>query len=91
MPSERKHAADIDFTDAELRMFGDFVDAVLAGRKPNVEEHVRRCPGSEAKMRPILETALLLDREVTQFKRKYPHVDLRRMLELARKTRHKKK
>jgi hypothetical protein len=90
----RNHASgadDIDFTDAELDMFGDFTEAVQRGENPDMEEYLRRCPGSEAKMRPILEMALLLDREVTQYHRKYPHVDLARLNELRRKSRPKDK
>jgi len=91
MANERKDATDIDFTEAEIDMFGDFTEAVQAGKKPDMEEYLKRCPGSEAKLRPILETALLLDREITQFRRKYPHVDLRKLREMSRKPRPKKK
>lgn len=91
MADERSDAADIDFTDAELDMFGDFTEAVQRRENPDMEEHLARCPGSEAKMRPILQMALLLDREVTQFRRKYPHVDLRKLRELVRKQRDKEK
>jgi len=91
MADERKDTTDIDFTDAELNMFGDFTEAVQAGKTPDIKECLARCPGAEAKMRPILEMALVMDREVTQFRRKYPHVDLRRLLELTRGPGPKKK
>jgi hypothetical protein len=50
-----------------------------------MEEYLKRCLGSEARMRPILETALLLDREIAQFRRKFPSVDLGKLLDLKRK------
>ena len=87
MANERKDATDLEFTDAEIDAFGDFTDAVQAGKRPDLEEYLKRCPGSEAKMRPILQTALLLDREIAQFRRKYPHVDLRKLREMAKKPR----
>ncbi len=61
MPNDRKRQTAIDFTEAELDMFGDFTDAVRAGGNPDIEVYLRRCPGSEAKMRPILETAVRLE------------------------------
>jgi hypothetical protein len=82
---------DIDFTDAEVDVFGDFTEAVQRRENPDMNEYLARCPGSEAKMRPILEMALLLDREVTQFRRNYPHVNLKRLSELRRESRHKDK
>jgi ribosomal 50S subunit-associated protein YjgA (DUF615 family) len=42
-------------------------------------------------MRPILEMALLMDSAVTQYRRKYPHVDLRKLRELVRKQRGEEK
>ena len=74
-----------EFTDAELEMFADFSEAAQRGEKPDLEEYLKRCPGSEAKMRPILETSLMLDREITEFRRKFPNVDLGRLLDLKRK------
>ncbi len=86
MANERADPEDIEFTDAELDVFGEYTDALLAGKNPDMEEYLKRCPGSAAKMRPILETSQLLDREITQFRRKYPHVDLGKLLELKHKT-----
>ena len=86
MQNERLEGMDIEFTDAELDVFGDFTDAVQARKNPDMEKYLARCPGSEARMRPILETSLLLSREVTQFRRKYPHVDLGKLLDLKHKT-----
>jgi len=85
MQNERPKGQDIEFTDAELDMFGEFTDAAQAGKNPNMEEYLKRCPGSEAKLRPILETSLMLDREITQFRRKYPNVDLGKLLRLKHK------
>jgi len=75
---------DIEFTDAEVDMFGDFSEAVQRRENPDVSEYLARCPGSEAKMRPILETALLLDRELGRFRREHPGVNLKRLNELRR-------
>jgi hypothetical protein len=77
---------DIQFTDAELDMYAEFSDAGQAGKHPDIEEYLKRCPGSEAKMRPILETDAMLWREMTDFKRKYPHVDLGKLLDLKHGT-----
>ena len=87
MESERiPDPEDMDFTDAELEMVADYTDALLARKNPDMEEFLKRCPRSEAKMRPLLEVTLLLDREITQFRRKYPHVDLGRLLDLQRES-----
>ena len=86
MESKRTDPEDIDFTDAELDAFGDYTDALQAQKNPDMEEYLKRCPGSADTMRPILETALLLDRVITQFRRKHPHVDLDKLLD--RKRRH---
>jgi len=85
MESERPKGQDIQFTDAELDMFGDYSDALLARKNPDMEEYLKRCPGSEARMRPILETALMLNREITEFRRKFPNVDLGKLLDLKHK------
>jgi hypothetical protein len=85
MENERLKGMDIEFTDAELDMFGEYTDALLARKNPDMEEYLKRCPGSEAKMKPILETSLMLDREITRFRRKYPQVDLGKLLDLKHK------
>ena len=85
MADERSDTTELDFTDAELDLFGDFTEAVQRCEHPDLETYLARCPGSEAKMRPILEMALLMDSAVTQYRRKYPHVDLRKLRELVRK------
>jgi len=81
MANKHTDSEDIEFTDAELDMFGGYTDALLAQKNPDMVEYLARCPGSAAKMRPILETSQLLDREITQFRRKHPHVDLGKLLE----------
>ena len=86
METEPVNADNMDFTDAELDVSSDFTDALLARKNPDVEEYLARCPGSEAKMRPLLDTALLLDREITQFRRRHPHVDLGKLLDRKHKT-----
>jgi hypothetical protein len=82
---------DVEFTDAELDMLADFSDAGLAGKEPDIEEYLRRCPGSEARMRPLLEIDVMLRREITEFRREYPHVDLGKLLDLKHKTKPKQK
>jgi len=91
MESKRTDPEDIDFTDAELDAFGDYTDALQAQKNPDMEEYLKRCPGSADKMRPILETALLLDREITQFRRKHPHADLDKLLDPKQKSGNKPK
>jgi len=71
MPKDRKRRTAIDFTEAELEMFGDYTDAVRAGGNPDIGEYLKRCPGSETKMRPILETALRLGRASSGLGRGY--------------------
>jgi hypothetical protein len=86
MKNERLKGMDVQFTDAELDMFADYTDALMARKNPDIEEYLKRCPGSEAKMRPILETSRMLDCEVKKFKTKYPHVDLGKLLDLKHET-----
>ncbi len=62
MANRRHGETDGGFTDTELAMLGEFSDSVRAGGKPDIDEFLKRCPGSKAKMRPILEKALLLGR-----------------------------
>lgn len=85
MESERPKGQDIEFTDTELDMLADFSDAGLAGKEPDIEKYLARCPGSEAKMRPLLATALMLHRETTRSRRRHPHVDLGKLLDLKHK------
>jgi hypothetical protein len=85
MAKQRDGDVDIEFTEAERDMFGDFSEALRRDEHPKLEEYLARCPGSRAKMKPLLEMAVLLDREVSQFRRKYPHVDLRKLAELSRR------
>jgi hypothetical protein len=91
MKNERLKGMDIQFTDAELDMCGDFSEEGRLGRHPDIEEFLKRCPGSEAKMRPILETDAMLWREMAEFRRKFPHVDLGKLLDLKHKTRPRSK
>ena len=91
MEYELTRPEDIEFTDAELDMFGGFSEESRVGRNPDVEEYLKRCPGSEAKMRPILETDAMLWRETVGFRRKRPHVDLGKLLGLKHKSGNKPK
>lgn len=85
VPDERFARQDVEFTDAELDMFGDFTEAVQARKDPDMAEFLERCPESQAKIRPILETAMMLDREVVELRRNNPHVDLGKLFESGRK------
>jgi hypothetical protein len=77
---------DLEFTDGELDMLADYTDALQARKNPDMEEYLKRCPGSEARMRPILETSLLLERELNRYRSKYPLVDLDKLLEWKRQS-----
>ena len=85
MENERPKGQDIEFTDAELDMLADFSDAGLAGKEPDIEEYLARCPGSEAKMRPLLATALMLHRETARSRREFPQANPGKLLDLKHK------
>jgi hypothetical protein len=70
MAQQRNDNIDIKFTDAERDMFGDFSEALQRGEHVRLEDFLSRCPGSRAKMKPLLEIAILLDREFARFRRR---------------------
>ena len=91
MPKDRKRPTDIDFTEAELEMFGDYTDAERAGGNSVIGEYLKRCPGSETKMRPILETALRLGRASSGLRCGSAASELARLLALSNKHKTDKK
>jgi hypothetical protein len=87
MKNERKVASEPSYTDAELEVFGDFFEAQRDGKNPDIEEFLRRVPGSANKLRPILKTVVRLYAEVEQLRAEYPDVDLGRLLDPKRPAR----
>jgi hypothetical protein len=84
---ERRATSESDYADEELDVFGDFFEAARAGKNPDIEEYLRRVPGSAKKLRPILETVVRLCAEVEQLRAEYPNVDLARLLDPETRTR----
>lgn len=78
------------FTDAELDTFGEFSDAVLAGKNPSIDEYIKRVPGAGPRLRKLLEADLWLHGEVAKLRARYPGVDLARLLDPDSK-RHRRK
>jgi hypothetical protein len=72
---------ETDFTDAELDAFGEFSDAVLAGKNPSIDEYMKRVPGAGPRLRKLLEADLWLHGEVAKLRTRYPGVDLARFLD----------
>jgi hypothetical protein len=59
-------------SEAEQGLSDEFMELVRAGARPDLEQYLRRLPGSRARLRPILEGALLFGGEVERFKREHP-------------------
>ena len=81
MCRERKDEPDLDFTDEELDVYGDFSDAVLGGKNPVIEEYMKRAPGSGARLKSLLEGEVLVSAEVARLRADYPGVNLARLLD----------
>jgi hypothetical protein len=81
MKNECSVASESSFTDEELDVLGDFSTAQRDGKNPDIEECLRRVPGSAARLRPMLLTVVKLCAEVEQLRTEHPHVDLARLLE----------
>jgi hypothetical protein len=77
----RRVASEQDYTDEELDVFGDFFEAARDGKDPNMEEYLKRVPGSADKLRPAMESVVRLCAEVEQLRAEYPNVDLARLLD----------
>ena len=81
MKNESRVAPELDCSDEELELFGDFSTAQRDGKNPDMEEYLRRVPGSADKLRPMLETVVRLCAEVEKLRAEYPGVDLARLLD----------
>ena len=86
MKNERRVTSESDCTDDELVVFGDFFEAARDGKNPDIEEYLRRVPGSADKLRPMLETVVRLCAEVERLRAKYPNVDLARLFDPESRT-----
>ena len=81
MKNQRWVTSESDYTDEELGVFGDFFEAARDGKDPNMEEYLKRVPGSADKLRPAMESVVRLCAEVEQLRAEYPNVDLARLLD----------
>ena len=63
-------------SEAEQALSDEFLELVRAGARPDLEQYLRRLPGSRARLRPILEGALLFGGEVERFKREHPGMSI---------------
>lgn len=72
-------------SEAEQALSDEFLEQVRAGAKPDLEQYLSRLPGSEARLRPILEGAVLFGAEVARFKREHPGTSIFEWLGRARK------
>jgi len=84
MMCEREAKSQPGVTDEELNVFGEFSEAARDGKDPDIEDYLRRVPGSAAKMRPILETVTRLVAEVGKLRAEFPNVDIARLLDPKR-------
>ena len=89
MRSNRKSEPVLEFTDAELDVFGEFSEAARDGKNPDIEEYLGRIPESTDKLRPILETVVKLCAEIRTLKAEFPDVDLARLLDPGRRSKRK--
>lgn len=81
MRNERRPDEELEFADAELCVVTDFLEAARDGKRPKIDEYLGRAPGSEAKLRPILETAVRLCAEFAMLRAENPGVDLAALLD----------
>jgi len=65
-------AESVVLSEAEQELSDEFMELVRDGARPDLEQYLSRLPGSEARLRPILEGALLFGGEVERFKREHP-------------------
>jgi hypothetical protein len=72
-------------SEAEQVLSDEFLEQVRAGTEPDLEEFLSRLPGSEARLRPILEGAALFGAEVARFKREHPGMSIFEWLCRARR------
>jgi len=65
-------AAAQDCDEGELAAFAEFTEAQVAGRNPDVAEHLAKYPQYAERLRPVLESAVEFYRLVQDFKREFP-------------------
>lgn len=56
----------------ELAAFAEFTEALIKGENPSIEETLARYPEHAENLRPLFETAVDYQRDVADFKRKFP-------------------
>ena len=69
-------AGSVVLSEAEQALSDEFLEMVRAGARPDLEQYLSRLPGSEARLRPILEGAVLFGAEVERFKREHPETSI---------------
>ena len=60
---------------AELVVMDEFLEALQAGNAPEVEAFLKQHPLYAESLRPVLEGAVLLDREVRKLRRWHVPID----------------
>jgi hypothetical protein len=91
MKQDRKPHAEEELTDEELEVFGDFADAQRDGKNPDIEEYMRRCPGSSTRLRYSLESVQAVYPIMAQYKRAHPELTLEKFLADIRKAKARKR
>jgi hypothetical protein len=69
-------AESVVLSEAEQALSDEFLEKVRTGARPDIEQYLSRLPGSETRLRPILEGALLFGDEVERFKREHPDTSI---------------
>ena len=72
--------------DMELAAMEEFIKVLRDDRAPGVEEYLERFPEFADTLRPVLEGAVIFQREYRLLEKKYPDVDLSRVLSGASST-----
>jgi hypothetical protein len=80
MRHQRRTARDDEYTDEELKVFGEFADAVRDGKNPDVEKYLARVPGTAQRMRQVFEGMLMFAVEVKRLRKEHPDVDVDELL-----------
>lgn len=65
-----------EFTDEELDVYGEFSDALVTGKKPDIETFLQKHPKMAAKLRPVLEREVQFYGVIQKLKQKYPNTDV---------------
>ena len=61
-----------EYTPDEVDLVAEFSDAYVAGKNPDKEAFLARCPEHAERLRPLLETAEGLAAEFDSIRQKYP-------------------